>query len=297
LFEFDKVEKKLYYLGKGAKYQKEAKEIVFKHLEEKLDTLFARKGWTPMGFPAQVEEDFDSANAYFSQISSTHEDLTIPELTKIAMKIDLLKHGFQHQKEATWLMFLNLEDKLDSLLGKPLLGLPGAVDTSFDSANYYFDLVNALYEDPVPPGAELYKIEDMLDLFTKALKFAKDAKWLMFDELEEKIDSLSPTEVREIGETETLPERFVLLQNYPNPFNPTTEIEFVIPKPAQVKIEIFNILGEKIATLVDRKLGAGHKAVEWDGKDDQGREVSTGIYFYRLKAKDFTQTKKMVLLK
>ncbi len=297
LFEFDKVEKKLYYLGKGSKYQKDAKWIVFQHLEEKLDTLFAWREWEPIAIPPLVEEHFDSANSYFNQINSTHLDPIIPELEKIGMKINLLKHGFQHQKDATWIMFLNLEDKLDSLLGKPLLGLPGAVDTSFDSANYYFHQVNLVYEDPVPPEAELDKIEAMLDLFTRALKFAKDAKWLMFDELEEKIDSLPPTEVREIGETETLPERFVLLQNYPNPFNPTTEIEFVIPKSAQVKIEIFNILGEKIATLVDQKLGAGHKAVEWDGKDDQGREVSTGIYFYRLKAKDFTQTKKMVLLK
>ena len=79
--------------------------------------------------------------------------------------------------------------------------------------------------------------------------------------------------------------------------NPTTNIEFVIPEPARVKVEIYNILGEKIVTLVDEKLSAGYKIVEWDGKDNQGNEVSTGIYFYKLKAGDFTQTKKMVLLK
>ncbi len=297
LFEFDKVEKKLYYLGKGAKYQKEAKEIVFKHLEEKLDTLFAWHGWTPIGFPPEAQEGFDSANAYFGQVNSTHLDPAVPELEKIGMKIDLLKHGFKCQKDASWLMFQNLEQKLDSLLGRPDLGLPDTVNLFFDSANYYFELVNLLYEDPVPPDAELPKIENMLDLFTRALKFAKDAKWLAFEELEGKIDSLPPTEVRETGEAETLPETFVLLQNYPNPFNPTTEIEFMIPEPAQVKLEIFNILGRKIVTLVDRKLGPGHKVADWNGEDDQGKEVSTGIYFYRLEAGDFTQTKKMVLLK
>jgi hypothetical protein len=297
LFEFDKVEKKLYYLGKGSKYQKDAKWLVFQHLEEKLDTLFAWREWEPIVIPLLVGEYFDSANSYFNQVRVTHEDPTVPELSKIPMKIDLLKHGFKYQKDATWMMFQNLEQKLDSLMGRPDLGLPDTVNLSFDSANYYFDLVNALYEDPVPPEAELDKIEEMLDLFTKALKFAKDAKWLMFDELEEKIDSVPSTEVRDAGEAEMLPGTFVLLQNHPNPFNPTTEIEFVIPERAQVKLQIFNILGEKIVTLVDRNLDRGHKVVDWDGKDAQGREVSTGIYFYRLQAANFIQTKKMVLLR
>ena len=297
LFEFDKVEKKLFYLGKGSRYQKDAKWLVFQHLEEKLDTLFAWHGWTPIGFPAPAQEGFDSANAYFDQVNSTHLDPTVPELEKIGMKIDLLKYGFKYQKDATWVMFQNLEQKLDSLMGRPDVGLPDTVNLSFDSANFYFHQVDSVYEDSVPSGAELDKIEEMLDLFTKALKFAKDAKWLAFDELEGKIDSLPPTEVRDVGETETLPETFALLQNYPNPFNPATEIEFIIPEPAQVKLEIFNILGEKIVTLVDRKLDPGHKVADWDGKNAEGREVSTGIYFYRLRAGDFAQTKKMVLLK
>jgi hypothetical protein len=91
--------------------------------------------------------------------------------------------------------------------------------------------------------------------------------------------------------------RFSLDQNYPNPFNPTTKIEFVLSKSGQVKIEIFNILGEKIKTLVDQYLKAGHQTVEWDGKDELGEEVASGVYFYRLQTKDFTQTKKMVLIR
>ena len=106
---------------------------------------------------------------------------------------------------------------------------------------------------------------------------------------------LPETGVREVGETETAPEGFALLQNYPNPFNPITNIKFMLPEPAWVKVEIYNILGKKIVTLVDEKLSTGHKIVEWDGKDNQGNEVSTGIYFYRLRAGDFTQTRKMVL--
>jgi hypothetical protein len=91
--------------------------------------------------------------------------------------------------------------------------------------------------------------------------------------------------------------RFSLDQNYPNPFNPTTKIEFVLSKSGQVRVEIFNILGQKVKTLVDQYLKAGHQMVEWDGKDDSGKEVTSGVYFYRLQAKEFTQTKKMVLMK
>ncbi len=300
LFEFDKIEKKLYNINQASQFAKDAKELIFEHLELKLDTLFARRGWEPIGFPGLVTEYFQIANTYFDLVNSTHERLApdTTELLKIGLKIHYLKHALLWQKDATWLMFANLEQKLDSLLNREYLGLPEEVDLYFDSAGFYFDSVNVIYEQFKGTAGDLPKIEEMLDAFTIALKFAKDAKWLMFDELEDKIDSLPPeTGVREIGERETVPEKFVLMQNYPNPFNPITNIEFSIPKPTQVKVEIYNILGEKIVTLVDEKLSAGYKIVEWDGKDDQGNEVSTGIYFYRLKAGEFTQTRKMVLLK
>jgi len=91
--------------------------------------------------------------------------------------------------------------------------------------------------------------------------------------------------------------RFSLDQNYPNPFNPTTKIEFILSKSGQVRIDIFNILGEKVKTLMDQHLKAGRQLVEWDGKDESGEEVASGVYFYRLQTQDFTETKKMVLMK
>jgi len=190
LFEFDKVEKKLYYLGKGSKYQKDAKWRAFRHLEWKLDSLFILNKWDPIGFPPKVNSYFDSANVHFDGINAVHFDPTIPELEKIMIKIDLLKRGFQDQKEACWMMFENLELKLDSLLGRRYQGLPDTVNMSFDSANYYYHIVNVVYGEPVPPEGWLEKIEAMLHYLTKGLKFDKDAKWMMFDELELKIDSL-----------------------------------------------------------------------------------------------------------
>lgn len=95
----------------------------------------------------------------------------------------------------------------------------------------------------------------------------------------------------------TRPTAFLLAQNYPNPFNPTTNIEFMLSRPEQVKIEILNILGQKVRTLVDQHLKAGPKVVPWDGRDDAGKDVSSGIYFYRIHAGKFTDTKKMILMK
>lgn len=95
----------------------------------------------------------------------------------------------------------------------------------------------------------------------------------------------------------SLPKEFSLAQNYPNPFNPTTSIDFAIPKATNVRLEVYNVLGQNVRTLVDEFLTAGQKRVEWDGLDDSGRPVSSGVYLYRIAADEFSQTKKMMLLK
>jgi hypothetical protein len=95
----------------------------------------------------------------------------------------------------------------------------------------------------------------------------------------------------------TLPEKFSLSQNYPNPFNPVCNINYALPTDCEVTLAVYNILGQKVKVLVDEYQSAGYKSVEWDGKDDQGRELTTGVYFYRIKAGDFVQARKMVLVK
>lgn len=100
-----------------------------------------------------------------------------------------------------------------------------------------------------------------------------------------------------------LPKEFDLHQNYPNPFNPATVIEYALPRASEVKIQIYNILGQKVRRLVDESQEAGYKTIHWDGKDDNGNEVSSGVYFYRIVAhtgqgsEDFVKCRKMTLLK
>jgi len=93
------------------------------------------------------------------------------------------------------------------------------------------------------------------------------------------------------------PEEFALYQNYPNPFNPSTEIIFRLKKSSDVKLKIFDILGNEIKTLLDENKQAGSYSIKWSGEDNSGILVNSGTYFYRLSADNFTSVKKMILLK
>ena len=95
----------------------------------------------------------------------------------------------------------------------------------------------------------------------------------------------------------TLPEEFRLEQNYPNPFNPTTTISFDVSTRSAVKLTIFNILGREVITLLDRTFCVGSYKVEWDGRDERGQVMPTGVYLYRLQMEGTSRTRKMLLLK
>jgi hypothetical protein len=95
----------------------------------------------------------------------------------------------------------------------------------------------------------------------------------------------------------SVPDNMALLQNYPNPFNNSTSIVYQTPELGLVKLTVFNLLGQKVITLVNEEKAAGTYSVEWDGRDDKGRIVSSGIYLYRLESTSFNLTKKMLLIK
>jgi hypothetical protein len=90
---------------------------------------------------------------------------------------------------------------------------------------------------------------------------------------------------------------FTLSANYPNPFNPETKIDYFIPSACHVRLDIFNVLGQHVRTLVDEDQFAGEKVVAWDGKNQRGESVTSGIYLYRLEAGEFIQSKKMILIR
>jgi hypothetical protein len=166
-------------------------------------------------------------------------------------------------------------------------GLPGGATADFDSnpilPNDTSTLtIITLPTDPVGEhdlaiiGAANFKREDTTHVM------------LIIEEL---------TEVDKEDDQLNVPDKFALFQNQPNPFNPETKISYYLPRACRVKLTVYNTRGHTVRVLIDENQSAGYKVVHWNGKDEKGEEVSTGIYFYRIKAQDFTETKKMILLK
>jgi|GEM_PF-507543 predicted CXXCH cytochrome family protein len=137
-----------------------------------------------------------------------------------------------------------------------------------------------LYQDPVSQsGVTYYYKVSALDIAGNESGFA------------------SVSVVTDVQNGSGIPTEFALNQNFPNPFNPSTEIAFSVPKQTAVKVVIYGLSGEAVATLVNQTMSAGNYRVTWNGRTDDGRSVASGVYFYHLQAEGFTATKKMTLLK
>ncbi|MCZ6776871.1 MAG: T9SS type A sorting domain-containing protein, partial [Ignavibacteria bacterium] len=100
-----------------------------------------------------------------------------------------------------------------------------------------------------------------------------------------------------VGDQLNVPEFFAVSPNYPNPFNPTTTIVYQLPSASNVQLVVYDILGQKIKTIVNERLERGRYTVTWDGRNDAGLPVSSGIYMFRFEAADFMKIHKMMLLK
>jgi len=99
------------------------------------------------------------------------------------------------------------------------------------------------------------------------------------------------------SEVKVIPGEFALHQNFPNPFNPSTEIRFDLPEAGKVNLAIYNLMGQKIRTLSSGEMTPGYHAIVWDGTNDMGSQVATGMYFYAIQTSEFQATKKMLFMK
>jgi len=142
----------------------------------------------------------------------------------------------------------------------------------------------ANYFDPANPQA-FYDRLDFSDLIANANIADSVYRALFADPLD--VDDNHPP----------APAEYTLSDNYPNPFNPATTIEYTLARQGHVEISVFDLLGRRVRTLVDGTRHAGAHSVDWDGLDDNGQPAATGIYFYRIETDQFSQTKKMMLLK
>ncbi len=152
--------------------------------------------------------------------------------------------------------------------------------TQFDWTEYTLDVT-------VPSGVSAKALEVRLHVYSR---FTGTIYW----------DDLT---VQVVGTTtgvktaEGLPKTYELGTNYPNPFNPSTNISYGVPRDGFVSLLVYNVLGQKVRTLVDLPRAAGRYTVTWDGRDESGHVVGTGVYFYRLQAGESALVKKMLLVK
>ena len=100
-----------------------------------------------------------------------------------------------------------------------------------------------------------------------------------------------------LDEPKTTPFEFALHQNYPNPFNPETKIQFDVAEKSKVNISIFNLVGQKVATLVDNTMDIGKYTITWGGLNDKGAPLPSGMYFYEMNSSSYHSIKKLVLVK
>jgi len=145
--------------------------------------------------------------------------------------------------------------------------------------------------DGSTPPSGLFKVMAVVDQFTSSTP-PNDGYDLM-PSFRDDIEDISA-----VAGKERLPEVFKVYQNYPNPFNPSTTIKFDLPEDTRVSVVIYNILGNRVRTLVDNKMyRAGYHSLVWDGKDDNGNKVTSGIYIYRVQAGSRVSTRRMLLIK
>jgi len=168
--------------------------------------------------------------------------------------------------------------------------LPAAEKTGTDPG--YNIRLNATEIELVFPDGSVFYVPR--NLKGKSLKGVHASGGMAQELLDQALSQLG------LNQKTSLPKAFSLSQNSPNPFNPSTTISYTIPEgfaKLPVKLNVYNIRGQLVRTLVDQTQGAGAYSVNWDGSDSHGRRVSSGVYFYRLVAGDFVSTRKMVVLK
>ena len=101
----------------------------------------------------------------------------------------------------------------------------------------------------------------------------------------------------QLGAARPVPRHYALFANFPNPVNPVTSIEYALPEAAQVELVVYDLLGQKVRTLVvAQQQSAGYYRLRWDGRDSMGRAMASGVYLYRLVTPEFVQTRKMTII-
>ena len=171
-------------------------------------------------------------------------------------------------------------------------------DSHINSVSNWTEDTNApVCADPVPfqvwEDWGAYQRDLFITDFNGELVYRENITSGIPDSLENFIIGLDQLSVSEI----IIPKKISLYQNFPNPFNPTTNIKYQINKQANIKLTVYNLKGEVIRNLISKNEKAGFNVISWNGEDDYGAKVSSGTYIYTITTPEFSDSKKMILLK
>jgi hypothetical protein len=185
-------------------------------------------------------------------------------------------------------------DSNPATVGVVIKNLPG-IDPPEIPAGDFWVVINYLEPTPGAPGVG---VDYAVPVDGRTFYYLTSTGWTSFPVGDLMITAyVSDMPVGIKNESGTIPLTFELSQNYPNPFNPSTVISYQIPQSEMVTLEIFNTLGQRVRTLVNENQESGRYEVQWDGKNNSGNSLSSGVYLYRLNAGNYIKTLKMILLR
>ena len=244
----------------------------------------------PENFPLPKQDDIrNMVCAFWDDLFSTYPN----ETGKIYYYNDAANHRFVIE----WDKVRHAVDTLNSETFQILLMDPAYYPTQTGDGE-----IIVQYKTVEEPGGCTIGIEDNTetialqyvfnDIYNVTATDVRDNYAIKFT-----TDSASVVSVDEDGEYASIPENYFLEQNYPNPFNPQTNINYSIPEQAFVKLCIYDVNGTLVRTLFEGDQSAGRYQTVWDGENSTGLKVGSGVYFYRIQANSFIQTRKMILLK
>ncbi len=287
-----------------------------------VDTLQNIGAFYPDGFPEKDRKVLVDNNAVYwdNRLDEILETLKTGESDSVEWKSQMITmndrtqamfdddDAYPYLTEGNWVRdekpeFMNMKDLMDDMIQ---WGIHNPID-----ANQYIQEAWREQEEFIVPD---WPILADLSYANETLKTAgingfpvgdlnwfpeKKQEWEAQKETEYAVlyDALNNGNTVAVDRVDNVADEFELSQNYPNPFNPTTTIQYKIANPTAVKLTVYNVMGEKVKTLVNTKKSAGQYNIAWNATNDMGIKVSSGVYFYRLQTADNVQMKKMIFLK
>jgi len=246
-----------------------------------------------VGDEVSVVGEIDQYNGKTEILPVSESDVTVLSEGNDVTPVEVGLNGINENNEGRLVTVTNI----DVLVGDwpadgdnanlPVTGAGSPPDTAIMRIDKETDI-----DGSAAPDSGRYNVTGVIDQFDTDEPY--DSGYQLRPRFRSDFELIPGTPVAPINE---LPDEFALNQNYPNPFNPTTTIKFQLPEQSDVSITVYNMAGQQVTSLVNTSMDAGYHQVTWNGTNDAGVQMSSGMYIYRIRADEFTESRKMILMR